>query len=237
MIERVATLRQEIPELLGVRGTPMEKCDLRIGVATGEALVGSIGSDVMMSYTVMVTRWNLASRLEGANKAYGTRSLFSEKTIAAAGNTVDVREIDRVVVTGQTRSEIIFEILATQGRTHVTTAVVTGQVPGRTCGVSRTIHVAIGQRATIGPRPLRTESGSEIRHALTTQTSADAGSTTELGASAATGAENQAGNEKRARRGMKPTVESQIYEFQFWGTYITRKFGKLLPMVDTHRNS
>jgi hypothetical protein len=92
-------------------------------------------------------------------------------------------------------------------------------------------------RATIGPRPLRPESGSEIRHALTTQTSADAESTTELGASAATGAENQAGNEKRARRGMKPTVESQIYEFQFWGTYITRKFGKLLPMVDTHRNS
>ena len=31
--------------------------------------------------------------------------------------------------------------------------------------------------------------------------------------------------------------ESQIYELQFWGTYITRKFGKLLPMVDTHRNS
>src|SRR5438445_7863349 len=43
MIECIVTLRQEIPELLGVRGTPMEKCDLRIGVATGEALVGSIG--------------------------------------------------------------------------------------------------------------------------------------------------------------------------------------------------
>src|SRR5204863_9256369 len=53
MIERIATLREQIPEILGVRGTPMEKCDLRIGVATGEALVGSIGSDVMMSYTVM----------------------------------------------------------------------------------------------------------------------------------------------------------------------------------------
>jgi adenylate cyclase len=115
MIERIATLRQEIPELLGVRGTHMEKCDLRIGVATGEALVGSIGSDVMMSYTVMGDVVNLASRLEGANKAYGTRSLVSEKTIAAAGNTVEVREIDRVVVTGQTRSEIIFEILGRKG--------------------------------------------------------------------------------------------------------------------------
>ena len=116
MIERIATLRQEIPELLGVRGTPMEKCDLRIGVATGEALVGSIGSDVMMSYTLMGDVVNLASRLEGANKAYGTRNLISERTIAAE---VEVREIDRVVVAGHTHSEIIFEIL---GRTGELTA-------------------------------------------------------------------------------------------------------------------
>ena len=115
MIERIATLRQEIPELLGVRGTSMEKCDLRIGVATGEALVGSIGSDIMMSYTVMGDVVNLASRLEGANKEYGTRNLVSEKTSASAGNTVEVREIDRVVVAGQTHSEIIFEILGRKG--------------------------------------------------------------------------------------------------------------------------
>ena len=111
MIERIATLRREIPELLGVLGTPMEKCDLRIGVATGEALVGSIGSDVMMSYTVMGDVVNLASRLEGANKVYGTRNLVSERTIAAAGAAVEVREIDRVVVAGHTHSEVIFEIL------------------------------------------------------------------------------------------------------------------------------
>jgi class 3 adenylate cyclase len=111
MIDRIATLRREIPELLGVRGTPMETCDLRIGVATGEALVGSIGSDVMMSYTVMGDVVNLASRLEGANKAYGTRNLVSERTIAAVGDAVEVREIDRVVVAGHTHSEVIFEIL------------------------------------------------------------------------------------------------------------------------------
>ena len=115
MIERIATLRQEIPELLGVRGTPMEKCDLRIGVATGEALVGSIGSDVMMSYTVMGDVVNLASRLEGVNKTYGTRNLVSERTIAAAGAALEVREIDRVVVAGHTHSEIIFAILGRKG--------------------------------------------------------------------------------------------------------------------------
>ena len=115
MIERIATLRREIPDLLGVRGTPMETCDLRIGVATGEALVGSIGSDVMMSYTVMGDVVNLASRLEGANKLYGTRNLVSERTIAAAGASVEVRELDRVVVAGQTHSEVIFEMLGRKG--------------------------------------------------------------------------------------------------------------------------
>jgi class 3 adenylate cyclase len=115
MIGRIATLRREIPELLGVRGTPMENCDLRIGVATGEALVGSIGSDVMMSYTVMGDVVNLASRLEGANKTYGTRNLVSERTIAATGGAFEVREIDRVVVAGHTHSEVIFEILGRKG--------------------------------------------------------------------------------------------------------------------------
>jgi class 3 adenylate cyclase len=115
MIERIAALREEIPDLLGVRGTPMETCDLRIGIATGEALVGSIGSDVMMNYTVMGDVVNLASRLEGANKSYGTRNLASETTIAAAGASLEVREIDRIVVEGQTRAEVVYEIMGRKG--------------------------------------------------------------------------------------------------------------------------
>jgi adenylate cyclase len=114
MIDRVTTLRKELPEILGVRSIPME-CDIRIGIATGEVLAGSMGSKFMMSYTIMGDKVNLASRLEAANKEYGTRSLVSETTIAAAGDAVEAREIDRLVVLGQTRPQAVFEVLGKQG--------------------------------------------------------------------------------------------------------------------------
>ena len=114
MIDAVATLRRELPELLDVRSIPMQ-CDIRIGVATGDVLAGSIGSEFMMSYTVMGDAVNLASRLEAANKEYGTRSLVSESAIATAGGAVEVREVDRLIVFGQTRPQAVFEILGRPG--------------------------------------------------------------------------------------------------------------------------
>lgn len=114
MLGSVAALRTELPELLGVRAAG-SACDVRIGIATGEVLVGSIGSEFMMSYTVMGDSVNLASRLEGANKAYGSRCLISEATMTAAGDAIETREIDRIVVVGQVRSEAVFEVMGGKG--------------------------------------------------------------------------------------------------------------------------
>ena len=110
MLARVGPMRTELPGLLGLRSMPAE-CDIRIGIATGEVLVGSIGSELMMSYTVMGDTVNLAARLEGANKIYGTHSLVSHATITSAGDEVEAREIDRVVVLGQTVVQTVFEIM------------------------------------------------------------------------------------------------------------------------------
>jgi adenylate cyclase len=115
MLERVAPLRAEFPELLGLRSLPIS-FDIRIGIATGEALVGSIGSELMMSYTVMGDTVNLASRLEGANKVYGGRVLVSAATVAGADEAIETREIDRVVLLGQTQQQAIFEIMGRKGK-------------------------------------------------------------------------------------------------------------------------
>lgn len=114
MQARLASLKAEIAELLGMRSLPMA-FDIRIGVATGEALVGSVGSEFMMSYTVLGETVNLASRLEGASKLYGTRILASADTIAGAGDVIETREIDRVIVLGETRPQAMFEIMGRKG--------------------------------------------------------------------------------------------------------------------------
>jgi adenylate cyclase len=84
----------------------------RIGINSGEALVGNFGSRRRFNYSVMSDAVNLASRLEGANKFYGTTIIASEATVALAGDAFAWRELDAVRVKGRSQALKIFELLA-----------------------------------------------------------------------------------------------------------------------------
>lgn len=68
-----------------------------------------------MSFTVMGDAVNLASRLEAVNKTYGTRILIAQATAEAIGSQLDLREIDRLAVVGQSAPQAIFEVMARAG--------------------------------------------------------------------------------------------------------------------------
>jgi adenylate cyclase len=83
----------------------------RIGLNSGEALVGNIGSRRRFNYTVMGDMVNLASRLEGANKLFGTTIIASEATVALTGKTFSWRELDAIRVKGRSQAVKIYEPL------------------------------------------------------------------------------------------------------------------------------
>jgi len=84
---------------------------VRMGMNTGEAIVGNMGSNIKMDYTAMGDSVNLASRLEGANKVYNTVAMISENTYKAVADKVETRELDIIKVVGKNEPTAIYELI------------------------------------------------------------------------------------------------------------------------------
>ncbi len=112
--EAIVAFRRELPQLLGLRRN-VPDFKVRMGLATGEVVIGTIGSETARSYTVIGDIVNTASRLEGINKLYGTGIAVAEDTYRLAQQAVEVRELDCVTVVGKIEPTRIFELLGRAG--------------------------------------------------------------------------------------------------------------------------
>jgi adenylate cyclase len=94
--------------LVGDDGRPLR---MRIGLNSGRALVGNIGSESRLNYTAIGDTVNIASRLEGTSKIYGTTIIIGEATRRSAGEQIVARELDKIAVYGRSEGIAIFELL------------------------------------------------------------------------------------------------------------------------------
>ncbi len=108
--ERLAQLNGELEQ----KG--MNKLFARCGINTGPMNVGNMGSSQKFNYTVMGDAVNLASRLESANKQYGTALMISETTYSEVKDEVEVRELDLLRVKGKKVPIKVYELVDLKGK-------------------------------------------------------------------------------------------------------------------------
>ncbi len=109
MQKRLAELRE------GWKKEGKHELFMRIGINTGQMVVGNMGSTIRMDYTMMGDSVNLAARLEGVNKQYQTYTMLSEFTYELAKNDIEARELDSIRVVGKKEPIRIYELLGRKG--------------------------------------------------------------------------------------------------------------------------
>ena len=108
---RAALACQRAVEEAGLVDDHGDKVKIRIGINSGDMLVGNIGSEVRLNYTVIGDAVNIASRLESINKSYGSTIIIGPETRRLAGDRIVVRELDRLAVYGRAGGLEIYELL------------------------------------------------------------------------------------------------------------------------------
>lgn len=99
----------------GWKSRDMKELHVRIGLNTGPAVVGNMGSNIRMDYTMMGDTVNSAARFEGANKEYGSSIMIGQGTYEGAKDFIEARELDLINVVGKTEPVPIYELIARKG--------------------------------------------------------------------------------------------------------------------------